>query len=286
MVYSSNSVKQYMGDIADIPLVDREDEAELADLIADGSDEAREKLTTGNLRLVVKIAHDYKNLGIPLSDLIAEGNVGLMKAVGKFRPDKGAKFSSYAAWWIKQAIRRAIANQSRVIRVPIQAAAKMKLIREAEGRLEKDSGYKPSDKQIAGDLGMTERSIRTTRLTVNASMISLDASVKEGEDGTIGDFLPDKRVLSPEKDLNRSDVIKLLKEIVDKELNERERLILHMRYGFDDGKPKTLEQVSALIGRTRERVRQIQHQALKKLRLSLSEQELKALNGVELKARP
>ena len=112
-----NSVKTYMGEIASYPLVTRDEEVELAERIADGSDLARKKLTEGNLRLVVKIAHDYKNLGVPLADLIAEGNVGLMKAVSKFQPDKGAKFSSYAAWWIKQAIRRAIANQGRVVRI-------------------------------------------------------------------------------------------------------------------------------------------------------------------------
>jgi RNA polymerase primary sigma factor len=272
-----NSVKTYMGEIAAYPLVTRDEEVELAGEIADGSEAARWKLTEGNLRLVVKIAHDYKNLGVPLADLIAEGNVGLMKAVTKFKPDKGAKFSSYAAWWIKQAIRRAIANQGRVVRVPVQAAAKMKLIRQTGLKLTKELGYTPSEKDIAKALGMTERSIRSTIATVNTSLISMDAELQEGEGGTIGDLLTDVKAKSPEDIMENDDVIKLLKDIVDNQLNDREKTIIRMRYGFDDGKPKTLEEVSAIIGRTRERVRQIQHQALKKLKLNITEADLSSL---------
>ena len=272
-----NSVKTYMGEIASYPLVSRDEEVELAGEIADGSDDARRKLTEGNLRLVVKIAHDYKNLGVPLADLIAEGNVGLMKAVAKFKPDKGAKFSSYAAWWIKQAIRRAIANQSRVVRVPVQAAAKMKLIRQTSVQLAKRLGYVPSEKDIARELGMTERSIRSTIATVNTSLISMDAELQEGEGGTVGDLLTDVKSDSPEDIIEKGDVISLLKDIVETQLNEREQTIIRMRYGFDDGKPKTLEEVSMIIGRTRERVRQIQHQALKKLKLNISEADLSSM---------
>ena len=272
-----NSVKTYMGEIASYPLVSRDEEVELAGEIADGSDDARRKLTEGNLRLVVKIAHDYKNLGVPLADLIAEGNVGLMKAVAKFKPDKGAKFSSYAAWWIKQAIRRAIANQSRVVRVPVQAAAKMKLIRQTSVQLAKKLGYVPSEKDIAKELGMTERSIRSTIATVNTSLISMDAELQEGEGGTVGDLLTDVKSDSPEDIMEKGDVVSLLKDIVETQLNEREQTIIRMRYGFDDGKPKTLEEVSMIIGRTRERVRQIQHQALKKLKLNISEADLSSM---------
>lgn len=272
-----NSVKTYMGEIASYPLVTRNEEVELAGEIADGSDEARRKLTEGNLRLVVKIAHDYKNLGVPLADLIAEGNVGLMKAVSKFKPDKGAKFSSYAAWWIKQAIRRAIANQSRVVRVPVQAAAKMKLIRQTSLQLSKKLGYVPTEKDIAKELGMTERSIRSTIATVNTSLISMDAELQEGEGGTIGDLLTDAKSDSPEDIMEKGDVISLLKDIVETQLNEREQTIIRMRYGFDDGKPKTLEEVSMIIGRTRERVRQIQHQALKKLKINIGEADLSSM---------
>lgn len=272
-----NSVKTYMGEIASYPLVSRNEEVELAGEIADGSDDARRKLTEGNLRLVVKIAHDYKNLGVPLADLIAEGNVGLMKAVSKFKPDKGAKFSSYAAWWIKQAIRRAIANQSRVVRVPVQAAAKMKLIRQTSAQLTKKLGYVPTEKDIATELGMTERSIRSTIATVNTSLISMDAELQEGEGGTIGDLLTDVKSDTPEDIMEKGDVISLLKDIVETQLNEREQTIIRMRYGFDDGKPKTLEEVSMIIGRTRERVRQIQHQALKKLKINIGEADLSSM---------
>ena len=269
-----NSVKTYMGEIASYPLVTRDQEVELAGMIADGSDAARKKLTEGNLRLVVKIAHDYKNLGIPLADLIAEGNIGLMKAVSKFQPDKGAKFSSYAAWWIKQAIRRAIANQGRVVRIPVQAAAKMKLIRETSQILAKELGREPNHKDIASKLGMTERSIRSTIATVNTSLVSIDADLQEGDGGTIGDLLTDIKASSPEEILENNDVISLLKEIVEAKLNDREQTIIRMRYGFDDGKPKTLEQVSEMIGRTRERVRQIQHQALKKLKMAMTDADM------------
>ncbi len=272
-----NSVKTYMGEIASYPLVSRDEEVELAGLIADGSEAARRKLTEGNLRLVVKIAHDYKNLGVPLADLIAEGNVGLMKAVSKFKPDKGAKFSSYAAWWIKQAIRRAIANQGRVVRIPVQAAAKMKLIRQTSQKLTKELGHVPSEKDIAKALGMTERSIRSTIATVNTSLISMDAELQEGEGGTVGDLLTDSNAHSPEDIMENNDVIQLLKDIVGSNLNEREKTIIHMRYGFDDGKPKTLEEVSSIIGRTRERVRQIQHQALKKLKLNILDADLSSM---------
>jgi len=272
-----NSVKTYMGEIASYPLVSRDEEVELASEIADGSEEARKKLTEGNLRLVVKIAHDYKNLGVPLADLIAEGNVGLMKAVAKFKPDKGAKFSSYAAWWIKQAIRRAIANQGRVVRVPVQAAAKMKLIRQTSQQLTKELGHVPNEKDIAKALGMTERSIRSTIATVNTSLISMDAELQEGEGGTVGDLLTDSKSQSPEEIMENDDVVKLLKDIVESQLNEREKTIIRMRYGFDDGKPKTLEEVSTIIGRTRERVRQIQHQALKKLKLNITDADVSSM---------
>jgi RNA polymerase primary sigma factor len=268
-----------MGEIAQYPLVSREEEIELANEIAKGSEEARRKLTEANLRLVVKIAHDYKNLGVPLADLIAEGNVGLMKAVVKFLPDKGAKFSSYAAWWIKQAIRRSIANQGRVIRVPVQAAAKMKLIRQATVRLKEEMGHLPTEKEIAKYLEMSERSVRSTITSVNTSLVSMNAEIKEGDGGTIGDLLPDTKAKSPEDLLEEKNVIELLKDMLDIQLNERERVIIRMRYGFGDDKPKTLEEVSSIIGRTRERVRQIQHQALKKLKLNFTDADLGSLTS-------
>ena len=271
-----------MSEIAAYPLVTREEEVQLAGEIAEGSERARCKLTEGNLRLVVKIAHDYKNLGVPLADLIAEGNVGLMKAVVKFQPDKGAKFSSYAAWWIKQAIRRAIANQSRVVRVPVQAAAKMKLIRDTRLLLTKESGRPASEGEIASALGMTERSIRATIATVKTSLVFMDAEISEGEGGTIGDLLMDIKAQSPEDIMQESDVMKLLKELVAEYLNEREKVIVRMRYGFDDGKPKTLEEVSAIIGRTRERVRQIQHQALMKLKNHISDADMGSMMSFAL----
>jgi RNA polymerase primary sigma factor len=278
----SNAVKSYMSAIASIPLVNQQEEVELAAKIAKGDQNAIEKLTISNLRLVVKIAHDYKNLGIPLGDLIAEGNIGLMKAVVKFEPEKGAKFSSYAAWWIKQAIRRAIANQSRMIRVPIQAATKIRLIRETCRDLEKANGESATPELVSRTLGLNLKSVRRLMATSKSSMISMDMNLKDGEAGTVGDVLPDLRSSNPEELLNERDVLKLLKEIIDNNLNDREKLIINMRYGFDDGKPKTLDEVSTLIGRTRERVRQIQYQALKKLKNCFSKAKLTELSSFGL----
>ena len=271
MAYTDDSIKSYMRSIAEIPLVSPAEEVELANLIEDGSNQARETLICGNLRLVVKIAHDFKSLGIPLSDLIAEGNIGLMKAVEKFRPDKGAKFSSYGAWWIKQSMRRAIANQSRIIRIPVQSAAKISKIQKMSMKLAEELGRVPSEEEIANGLGITKRSVNTLKSTAYAGTVSLDTLFQEGEDGTIGDVLPDLSVFSPDDQLDKREVATYLRKVIDEKLKDREKLIIKLRYGIDNNEPKTLEEVSSIIGRTRERVRQIQHQALRKIALYMSE---------------
>ena len=275
---SDETIKSYMRNISAIPLVSREEEVELAGLIKQGSEEAREKLIVSNLRLVVKIAHDYKSLGIPLNDLIAEGNIGLMKAVERFRPDKGAKFSSYAAWWIKQAIRRVIANQSRIIRIPIQSANKINKIHKVSMKLAEELGRIPTSQEIASELDIAQKTVDSLKGCATSGTVSLNDEFTDGETGTLGDILPDPNTLAPDHFINQSDVMTYLNEVIDSKLKGREKLIICLRYGIGYEEPKTLEEVSEIIGRTRERVRQIQHQALRKLALHMEEVKTIALN--------
>jgi RNA polymerase primary sigma factor len=271
MTFTNDSIKSYMKSISSIPLLKHKDEVELAKLIAEGSEEAREKMIVCNLRLVVKIAHDFKSLGVPLSDLIAEGNIGLMKAVEKFDPEKGAKFSSYGAWWIKQSMRRAIADQSRIIRIPVQSAVKIKRIQQASLELAEKLGRIPTEKEIADELDISEKSVLTLKGSASSGVVSLNAFFQDGEEGVLGDILPDLNIATPDDRLDEHEVRKYICTIIDEKLKQRERLILRLRYGIGGGVPKTLEEVSEIIGRTRERVRQIQHQALRKVAVFLDE---------------
>ncbi len=273
MAFTDDSIKSYMKSISSIPLIKKADEIELAKLIAEGSAEAREKMIVANLRLVVKIAHDFKSLGVPLNDLIAEGNIGLMKAVEKFRPDKGAKFSSYGAWWIKQSMRRAIADQSRVIRIPIQSAVKIKKIQKASLELAEKLGRIPTEAEIAEELEISEKTVHTLKGSANSNVVSLNAFFQVGEEGSLSDILPDLNTYTPEESLDEQEIRSYIRKVIDEKLKEREKLILKLRYGIGGGQPKTLEEVSEIIGRTRERVRQIQHQALRKVALYMDEVE-------------
>ncbi|WDE97912.1 RNA polymerase sigma factor RpoD/SigA [Lentisphaera profundi] len=271
MYFIDESVRSYMNNIAELPLISRDDEIELAELIERGSETAREQLIVGNLRLVVKIAHDFKSLGVPLADLISEGNIGLMKAVEKFKPGMGAKFSSYGAWWIKQAIRRCVAEQSRVIRIPVQSAVKMYKIQRVAMHLAEELGRVPSEAEIAEAADISPRSVHNLKVAATSPAISLSTSLKDGEGGVLEDMLPDLMASIPGGEMDERDVKNLLEECVEKHLSEREKLIISMRYGLDGGDQHTLDEISELIGRTRERVRQIQHKALKKLSRHLDE---------------
>ena len=273
MAFTDDSIKSYMKSISSIPLIKKADEIELAKLIEEGSEAAREKMIVANLRLVVKIAHDFKSLGVPLNDLIAEGNIGLMKAVEKFRPDKGAKFSSYGAWWIKQSMRRAIADQSRVIRIPIQSAVKIKKIQRASLELAEKLGRIPTEAEIAEELEISEKTVHTLKGSANSNVVSLNAFFQVGEEGSLSDILPDLNSYTPDESLDEQEIRSYIRKVVDEKLKEREKLILKLRYGIGGGQPKTLEEVSEIIGRTRERVRQIQHQALRKVALYMDEVE-------------
>ena len=264
----NDTMKVYMTEIARIPLVNKKEEADLANDIhgADNyrHEDARTTLIKANLRLVVKIAHDFKGLGLPLLDLISEGNIGLMRAVEKFDPAKGAKFSSYAAWWIKQSMRRALANQSRTIRIPVQSAGKINKIKTVRMRLAEELGRDPSDAEIAEKLEFSERTVAGLRLA-DLRTISLNDPIQQGEEGEFQDIIPDRHAQTPDQIIGDVESVFRLMDLLDK-LDERERKILEMRFGLRGGRALTLEEVSQEIGRTRERVRQIQNQALTKLK--------------------
>jgi len=269
MLSDNDTMKLYMQNIGQYSLVTPAEEVELAALISQGDPEARAKLIRSNLRLVVKIAHDFKGLGLPLLDLISEGNIGLMRAVEKFDPTKGAKLSSYAAWWIKQSMRRALANQARTIRIPVQSASKISKIQAARTKMTERLGREPTDAEIAEEVNLTERTVTGLRLG-KTTTISLHDPIQHGEDGEFRDIIPDEKTTSPDEIVEDEETLRHMLKLTGK-LDERERTILLLRFGLNGERPRTLEEVSQTIGRTRERVRQIQNQALEKLRLMIEE---------------
>lgn len=273
-MYKNDPMKAYMQDIGEIPLISKDEEIELAARIKRGDEQARQKLIKSNLRLVVKIAHDFKGLGLPLLDLISEGNIGLMRAAEKFDPAKGAKFSSYSAWWIKQSMRRALSQKSRTIRVPVASAGKITKIRTARVQLTESLGRAPTDTEIAEHLDLTRRTVQGLKLA-DLKTFSLHDPIQKGEEGNFEDIIPDTGAATPDSIIEDSESIQSLRRLIHR-LDQRERTILVMRYGLDGNRPKTLEEVSKIIGRTRERVRQIQMQALKKLRTLIDEEGMES----------
>ncbi len=271
MISDSDTMKLYMESIGRYQLISPDEEAELATRIARGDMAARESLIISNLRLVVKIAHDFKGMGLPLQDLISEGNIGLMRAVEKFDPRKGAKLSSYAAWWIKQSKRRALANQAPTIRIPVQSASKIGKIQSAKTRLSQSLGRVPTDKEIASEINLTERTVVGLRQG-KTSTISIFDPIQSGAEGEFKDIIPDEKTFAPDDIVQDDETLSRMNQLVAL-LGQRERDILNLRFGLQGGKPQTLEEVSRAIGRTRERVRQIQNQALDKLKVLLNEEK-------------
>ena len=265
-----DSLKQYIAEISNYSLISVEEEARLAKQIHGKDEEKRKKaiesLVLSNLRLVVKIAHDFRGAGLPIADLISEGNIGLMRSGRTFDPSLGSKFSTYAAWWIKQTMRRAIANQTRTIRVPVQTGNKMSRARQARQLLKNELEREPTDLEVAEYLEMSERTVANLRRAEN-SVFSLQDQITAGEEGSFEDLIADPRALTPGTEISNDDSLELLRESLDT-LDPREREIITMRF-FEN---KTLDEVSRLIGRTRERVRQIQNQALVKLREVMREE--------------
>lgn len=267
-----DNLQLYLREIGQVRLLTPAEEIELAKRIQKGDDQAREDMIKANLRLVVKIARDYENLGLPLLDLINEGNIGLMKGVERFNPAKGAKLSTYAALWIKQAIRRALGNQSKTIRLPVHVADKMAHIRLAERKLRETLGREATDEEVAEEMGFSLRQVKLYREAGKAP-VSLDAPLGDGEDGKqVAEIIADPNAVAAYDQMVKQGDSELLQEVLET-LTERERTILTMRFGLDSNSPKTLEQVGEHYGLTRERIRQIQEEALIRLRARMKERE-------------
>lgn len=256
-------IKMYLREIGAIPLLSNADELDLAKKISLGDEAAKQKLMESNLRLVVSIAKKHTNRGLKLLDLIQEGNMGLMKAVEKFESDKGFKFSTYATWWIRQAITRAIADQGRTIRIPVHMIETINKIKKASRIHLQETGKEPTPDYLASKVVMPVEKVKSI-LEMNQDPISLETPVGSEDDSELGDFVEDDKFLNPYEATVRSTLKEKLNEILKKELNEREEQVLRLRYGLDDGAPKTLEEVGKIFDVTRERIRQIEVKAINK----------------------
>jgi len=263
--------KLYLREIGQVKLLTPLQEIELAARIKKGDKKAREDMIKANLRLVVKIAHDYEGFGLPLLDLINEGNIGLMKAVERFDPAKGGKLSTYGAWWIKQSIKRALANQSKTIRLPVHLVDKISKMRRTAMKLQEVFGREPTDEELAEELGMTAARVTQLR-TAAIRPASLDAPIGDDDSNNFAEVVQDENAETPYEQLEDKTVTRMLQEMV-KTLDAREATILRYRFGLDGGTEKTLEEVGQKFGVTRERVRQIQNIALAKLRKMIEKLE-------------
>jgi len=267
-----SGIKIYLREIGQTPLLTREEEVVLARRIKKGDQAARQQMIKANLRLVVKIAHDYASYGLPLLDLISEGNIGLMKAVERFDPKKGGKLSTYAAWWIKQSIKRALANQSKTIRLPVHLVDKIARMRRVGMQLAEEFGREPTDEELAEELNMTAAKITQLR-TAAIRPASLDATVGQEDDGaSLGDMIGDEAAHMPSDMLSDKNLRTAVLDLLHV-LDERELKIITMRFGLDGKKEMTLEEVGRKFKVTRERIRQLQNIALRKIKRALDKQD-------------
>ena len=257
-------VRMYLKEIGQVKLLSAEEEVELAKKVSEGDQNAKNKLTEANLRLVVSIAKKYSGRGLHILDLIQEGNTGLIRAVDKFDWTKGNKFSTYATWWIRQAITRAIADQARTIRVPVHMVEVINKATRCNRKLVQELGREPTVEEIAAELGLPVEKIIEANRTA-ADTLSLDTPVGDEEDTSIGSFVEDERTPGPADATSNALLAEALKEILDT-LTEREADVLRMRFGMYDGRTHTLEEVGQIFGVTRERIRQIENKAIRKLR--------------------
>jgi RNA polymerase primary sigma factor len=272
MPYDGNTAfNLYLREVGQTRLLTLDEENELAARIKKGDKKAREHMIKANLRLVVKIAREYEDYGMPLLDLINEGNMGLMKAVERFDPAKGAKLSTYSAWWIKQAIKRALANQSKTIRLPVHVVDKLFHMRRASVKLQEVLGREPTDDELGHELGITGRKVAQLR-TAAIRPASLEAPLGDDETSRIADVVRDESADTPYEHLEDKTNTAMLRELVAT-LDSREAEILRYRFGLDGDTEKTLEEVGRKFGVTRERIRQIQNVALAKLRKRIEKLE-------------
>jgi len=270
---TSDSVRMYLKEIGRVELLSAEEEIELAKRIAQGDKEAKRRLAEANLRLVVSIARKYAGRGLMFLDLIQEGNMGLMKAVEKFDYRKGFKFSTYATWWIRQAISRAIADQARTIRIPVHMVETINKYIRVSRQLHQDLGREPTPEEIAQEMGLTPEKVREI-MKIAQEPISLETPVGEENDSSLGDFIEDHEVMAPADAASYEMLKEQISEVLDT-LTEREESVLRLRFGLDDGRSRTLEEVGKVFGVTRERIRQIEAKALRKLRHPSRSKQLK-----------
>jgi RNA polymerase primary sigma factor len=268
---SDTGLNRYVREIGRIPLLTPQQEIDLAGKIKKGDAAARERMINSNLRLVVTIAHDYANLGLPLLDLISEGNIGLTKAVERFDPAKGAKLSTYAAWWIKQSIKRALANQSKTIRIPVHMGAKLAKVRRVSLQMSDELGREPTDDELAEEIGITSEKVARLR-SVGIRPASLNAPIGDDDSTEFAETVGDEEAQTPFELLRDKNLLHEMDGLLDV-LDAREKKIISQRFGLDGGTPKTLEDVGKDFGITRERIRQLQNIALTKLRRALSKKE-------------
>ncbi|MBE6895004.1 MAG: RNA polymerase sigma factor RpoD [Ruminococcaceae bacterium] len=266
-------VKVYLKEIGSFPLLSLEEEVELAERILKGDEIAKKKLAEANLRLVVSIAKRYVGRGMLFLDLIQEGNLGLIKAVEKFDHTKGFKFSTYATWWIRQAITRAIADQARTIRIPVHMVETINKVKKVQSQLLHKNGQEPSVEDLAEELDMPQEKVREI-LKVAQEPISLESPIGEEEDSHLGDFIPDSDAPVPEEAATHALLKEQLAEVLAT-LTPREAKVLSLRFGIEDGRPRTLEEVGKEFNVTRERIRQIEAKALRKLRHPSRNKKLK-----------
>ncbi len=271
------SLDQYLRDISVFPLINREKEVELAKLIRLKDQEALDTLVRSNLRFVVSVAKKYQNQGVSLSDLIQEGNLGLIRAAHKFDETKGIKFISYAVWWIRQSILQALAEQSRIVRVPLNRAGTLHRIGKRASSLLQELGRQPTNLEIASGMDISEDEVAKTMM-ISQVHLSLDAPMTPGEDNRLLDYLPDTMNATPDEQMFEKALTESVEEALSY-LKEREAKILRLYFGLDGSEPMTLEEIGSLLGITRERVRQIKEKALLKLRHNSRRRSLESFLG-------
>ena len=262
--FTEDSVRLYLREIGRVKMIKPDEEIELARLIAKGDAQAKKKLIQANLRLVISIAKKYLNRGLPFQDLIQEGNLGLIRAAEKFDHTKGFKFSTYATWWIRQAISRGLADKSRTIRVPVHMVESINKLKKTNSKLSQDLGRKPTEQELSAAMDITINKVQEIQ-QADREPVSMESPLNRDDETYIGDLIEDDESDRPEattaEELMRQDLGRMLSQ-----LTPRERDIMHLRYGLEDGRQRTLEEVGKLFNITRERVRQIEHKAFRKLR--------------------